>query len=117
MLDDDTLRRIRNHARHHSAHPFKASNAGSSDFVVLISRFADFDREMLELALDEIDEVRATHSDCVSCSAKILAFCERFSRHLLAERHAAYCIEYQRLTHRVERNYREEVEAMIESLA
>jgi hypothetical protein len=48
MLDDDTLRRINNQKREHSAHPFKASAAGMEDFVVLLRRFVDFDEARID---------------------------------------------------------------------
>lgn len=115
MLDDDTRRRINNHKREHFPHPFRSFGSGCSDFVVLFSRFCDFEDKKLGEALDLIDSMLAGHSDCLSCSAKILAFCEAFTLDRLPRRHAQYKTKYNEWTAKAERNYRQEIEEMINS--
>jgi hypothetical protein len=115
MVDNDTRRRINNHNREHYPHPFKAFGSGCSDFVVLFSRFRNFDDRKLEEALDLIDSVLSGHTDCLSCSAKILAFCEAFTRDRLPQRHEQYKSKFNEWTVGAERDYRREIEEMINS--
>jgi hypothetical protein len=117
MLDKDTLRRINNHDREHFDHPFQNGSEGMSDFAVLFRRFESFDDSALGEALDLIDAIRETHRDCPHCTAKILAFCEQFTRDRAPERYERYRRQYEEWTakfSRFERNYRAEVQDFID---
>ena len=116
MIDTDTLRRINNHRHEYCTHPFERGAVGLLDFAILAERFLTFDDADLSDCLDLIDEIAAGHADCLSCHAKILAFCEIFTAKRLPERYKNYQEAYNQLViHRRnrERDYRAEVRDIV----
>ena len=116
MIDSDTLRRINNQRREHCTHPFETRAVGLDDFAILANRFRTFDDADLSDCLNLIDQIAKDHEDCLSCQAKILAFCEIYSSKRLPERYKTYQEAYNQLVvHRrnPERDYRAEVRDIV----
>lgn len=115
-MNTDYIRRINNHKREHAMCPFASGRSGLSDFAFLADAFQDISDTELQPYLDLIDAMRSSHSDCLSCSAKILAFCEIFTAGRILPQAARYHEEYEKnyLNNRSGRDYRAEVRAYIE---
>lgn len=115
-MDTDYIRRINNQKREHSPCPFSAGRSGLSDFVFLANAFQSLSDTELQPYLDLIDAMRQTHADCLSCSAKILAFCEIFAAGRSLTQAARYHDEYEKTykINRSGRDYRAEVRGCIE---
>lgn len=115
-MNTDYIRRINNQKREHSACPFASGYSGLSDFAFLANAFDNLSDADLEPYLNLIDSMRQTHIECISCSAKILAFCEIFTsgRHL--PQAARYRDEYETSykINRTNRDFRAEVREYIE---
>lgn len=103
---------IDNQRKDYSPHPFRAGGGGLADFHVLGRILVRLPVSDVSQMLDKIDDMRATHADCVSCSAKILAFCEAFTADRLPERCRRDRAAYEELVHNARdprRDYRGEI--------
>jgi hypothetical protein len=117
MLDTEILRRINNQKKEHTAHPFKAGSAGLDDFAFLYSRLQSIDVAELAQYLDLIDKVASGHIDCKSCTAKILVFCDFFTRDRLPERNAFYAAQYRNTVSQHPDQKRDYYQEVTESIA
>lgn len=115
-MNTDYIRRINNQKREHSVCPFASGHSGFSDFAFLANAFENLSDTELLPYLDLIDSMRQTHVECISCSAKILAFCEIFT----SGRHLAQAVTYRNeyetnyKINRTNRDFRAEVREYIE---
>ena len=115
-MNTDYIRRINNQKREHSACPFASGYSGLSDFAFLAHTFESLSDADLEPYLDLIDSMRQTHVECISCSAKILAFCEIFTSGRSLTQAGRYREEYEAnyKINRTNRDFRAEVREYIE---
>lgn len=115
-MNTDYIRRINNQKREHSRCPFASGYSGLSDFTFLAHAFENLSDANLEPYLDLIDSMRQTHVECISCSAKILAFCEIFTSGRNLSQAGRYREEYEAnyKINRTNRDFRTEVREYIE---
>ena len=97
----DTIRRlITNQKAEHFPHAFRAGAAGMADFNQLYPVLRHLPADELEVWLQLIDAMRATHGECVACVCKILAYQMLATRERLPERSARYAALYADLYRR-----------------
>ncbi|MGJ8641812.1 MAG: hypothetical protein ACSHX9_00260 [Luteolibacter sp.] len=115
-MNSDYIRRITNQKREYTPCPFSSGGGGLSDFLFLANAFENLSDDELEPYFGLIDSMRQTHVECISCSAKILAFCEIFTcgRNLPQAREYTNEYETKYITNRFNRDYRAEVYDYIE---
>jgi hypothetical protein len=94
QLDPEILRIIGNARFEHNVCLMARSRYGMGEFGRLFYLLGDLSRPVLSHYLDQIDEVREGHSECLRCSLKFMAFCRFFCGIQLPGRLAAYEREY-----------------------
>ena len=92
--DSEILRIIGNARYEHNVCLMARGRYGMAEFGRLFYLLGDLGRAVLSGCLDQIDEAREGHRECLRCSLKFVAFCRFFCGILLPERLAAYEREY-----------------------
>lgn len=114
-LRNNILRLIHNARKVHATCCLARGRYGLADYARLAHLLQEVNRDDLSHYLNEIDAVRASHSRCLPCSLKFLAFCVVYCRDQLPERRRAYLQRYE--THlgplRGTRDFIAEVRAVI----
>ncbi len=96
-LDTEITRIIGNSRREHNTCLMARNQYGMGEFGRLFYLISDLDNRRLEEVLDFIDEVRASHRQCLRCSLKFVAFCRFFCGFQLRRRLPSYEDEYDHL--------------------
>lgn len=74
MTEDNIRRLIQNQKSEHSPHAFAGNRSGMEDFNLLYPLLSQLPSAKLRKWMRLIDAMRATHSGCGPCTAKILAY-------------------------------------------
>lgn len=95
VLRKNILRLIHNARQEHATCCLARGRYGLADYGRLAHLLQEVSRDDLSYYLDEIDSVRVSHSRCLPCSLKFLAFCAVYCRDQLPERRRAYLQRYE----------------------
>lgn len=101
MNANDIRRRIENQKAEHVPHAFRAGGAAMEDFNALYPVLRKLPRADLRRWMGLIDRMRATHDECLPCTAKILAYSILFTR----GRVPGLCARYTTLYKEVNRDH------------